>query len=179
MDGGYTIANGTDSRHDIVPDSFRYAWDFLPLLRMEWRSVEVRIGMEFFTALLAPAKWSMNDASPFEKSRVLDVAPVEHHLSSALARLVKEFPQFKDAEILESWGGVIDAMPDTVPVISETDIPGFIIATGFSGHGFGIGPGAGELIARMAVGDAPIVDPRPFRLSRYSDGSDPRPTTGP
>ncbi|MGH7065576.1 MAG: NAD(P)/FAD-dependent oxidoreductase, partial [Stellaceae bacterium] len=86
------------------------------------------------------------------------------------------FPIFRDRKVAESWGGLIDVMPDAIPVISPVDgLPGFFIATGFSGHGFGIGPGAGRLIAAMATGDPPPVDPTPFRLSRFTDGSNPRP----
>ena len=47
-------------------------------------------------------------------------------------------------------------------------LPGFFIATGFSGHGFGIGPGAGRLMADLVTGAAPIVDPAPFRFSRFA-----------
>ena len=55
---------------------------------------------------------------------------------------------------------MIDVMPDAIPVISAVDaVPGFFIATGFSGHGFGIGPGAGRLVADMVTG-AP-TDRRP------------------
>ena len=49
--------------------------------------------------------------------------------------------------------------------------PGLTIATGFSGHGFGIDPAAGRLAADIATGAHPIVDPTPFRFSRFSDGS--------
>jgi glycine/D-amino acid oxidase-like deaminating enzyme len=45
-------------------------------------------------------------------------------------------------------------------------MPGLILAAGFSGHGFGIGPGAGHLIADLATGAAPIVDPAPYRPER-------------
>jgi glycine/D-amino acid oxidase-like deaminating enzyme len=69
--------------------------------------------------------------------------------------------------------------PDAVPVISPVDaVPGFYIATGFSGHGFGIGPGAGRLVADLVTGRAPIVDPTPFKFSRYTDGTNPRPFDG-
>jgi glycine/D-amino acid oxidase-like deaminating enzyme len=52
-------------------------------------------------------------------------------------------------------------------VISPIEtLPGFYLASGFSGHGFGIGPAAGRLIADMVAGDSPIVDPRPFRFGR-------------
>jgi glycine/D-amino acid oxidase-like deaminating enzyme len=50
-------------------------------------------------------------------------------------------------------------------------LPGCFIATGFSGHGFGIGPGAGRLVAELVSGDQPVVDPAPYRLSRFFDGS--------
>ena len=74
---------------------------------------------------------------------------------------------------------MIDVTPDAVPVISAVDaLPGLVVATGFSGHGFGIGPAAGRLAADLATGAAPVVDPRDFRLSRFSDGSNPRPIAG-
>jgi glycine/D-amino acid oxidase-like deaminating enzyme len=57
-----------------------------------------------------------------------------------------------------------------VPVIGEvSSIPGFFLATGFSGHGFCIGPGAGRLAADLVAGDTPVVDPAPFRFSRFSE----------
>jgi glycine/D-amino acid oxidase-like deaminating enzyme len=67
-------------------------------------------------------------------------------------------------------------MPDAIPVISRVEtLPGLLVATGFSGHGFGIGPGAGRLVADMVAGDPTLVDPSPFRLSRFTDGSKPQP----
>lgn len=67
---------------------------------------------------------------------------------------------------------MIDTMPDVVPVIGRVDtVPGLVLATGFSGHGFGIGPGAGRVVASLVAGDAPGHDLRRFRLSRFSDGS--------
>ncbi|MED5517796.1 MAG: FAD-binding oxidoreductase, partial [Pseudomonadota bacterium] len=62
----------------------------------------------------------------------------------------------------------IDVTPDAVPVIGPApDVPGFYVASGFSGHGFGIGPGAGRLVADLVAGDHPIVDPTPFRFERF------------
>ena len=59
-----------------------------------------------------------------------------------------------------------------VPVIAPVQkLPGLIVATGFSGHGFGIGPGAGQLAADLATGTTPLVDPGPFRFERFSDGT--------
>jgi glycine/D-amino acid oxidase-like deaminating enzyme len=74
---------------------------------------------------------------------------------------------------------MIDVTPDAVPVISPVAaLPGFFVATGFSGHGFGIGPAAGRLAADLVTGDPPLVDPAPFRFERYRDGSRPQPMAG-
>ena len=78
----------------------------------------------------------------------------------------------KDIEIVESWAGMIEMTPDVVPVICPVDsLPGFFIATGLSGHGFGIGPGAGKTAASMLTGKDSGIDITPFRLSRFYDGS--------
>lgn len=52
------------------------------------------------------------------------------------------------------------------------------IATGFSGHGFGLGTGAGLLAADLITGQSPCVDSTPFRLHRFSDGSEIMPMSG-
>ncbi len=71
--------------------------------------------------------------------------------------------------VAESWAGLIDVTPDAVPVISPVAaLPGLVLASGFSGHGFGLGPGAGRLAAELATGAPPVVDPTPFRLSRFA-----------
>ena len=70
-------------------------------------------------------------------------------------------------QIVDRWAGLIDVTPDAVPVISAMPaVPGFFIASGFSGHGFGIGPGAGHLMADLVTGMRPIVDPRPYLYQR-------------
>lgn len=74
---------------------------------------------------------------------------------------------------------MIDATPDLVPVISEiAAVPGLILSSGYSGHGFGIGPGAGKLTAQIAAGVTPVVDPTPFSFSRFADGGRIQPLAG-
>ncbi|MBF2713772.1 NAD(P)/FAD-dependent oxidoreductase [Agrobacterium vitis] len=171
-DGGYTIANGFQNIVDIVPASFRYARNFLPALRHEWRSLDLRLTGRFFDEWRIPRRWSLDEASPFEYNRVLDPVPSKAMTDGALAQLKKAFPIFEKAEISQRWAGMIDVTPDAIPVIDAIDaIPGFHIATGFSGHGFGIGPAAGRLMADIVTGRNPIVDRKDFRFSRFSDGS--------
>ncbi|MEZ2126455.1 MULTISPECIES: NAD(P)/FAD-dependent oxidoreductase [unclassified Sinorhizobium] len=172
QDGGYTIASGYDNIVDIVPASFRYGRQFLPAFRSEWRSLRFRLGARFIDEARIPRQWSMDEASPFEYNRILDPVPSKDFSNRAFAELRKAFPAFEQARIAQRWAGYIDVTPDAIPVISEVEsTPGFFIATGFSGHGFGIGPAAGRLMADLVTGRMPVVDPTAFRLSRFSDGS--------
>lgn len=172
QDGGYTIADGFRNVVDIVPDSFRFMRDFLPALRAEHKSLMLRLGGRFLDEARIPNRWSLDEASPFEYCRVLDPKPAFALQDRALAALRRAFPVFDKAKVAQRWAGAIDVTPDAIPVISGVDgIPGFHIATGFSGHGFGIGPAAGMLMADLVTGRTPSVDPTPFRFSRFSDGS--------
>jgi glycine/D-amino acid oxidase-like deaminating enzyme len=97
-------------------------------------------------------------------------------LGRALNELRATFPELAEVKIQGSWGGVIDSMPDAVPVISPVAaLPGFFLSTGFSGHGFGVGPAAGLAAADMITGSATAVDLKPFRYSRLFDGTRLRP----
>ncbi len=172
LDGGYTVADGMQNIVDIVPASFRYAKKFMPAYKYEWRSLKFRLGGRYFDDLRVPRRWALDEPSPFEYNRVLDPVPSKAMINGAFSRLSKAIPVFAKAEIAQTWGGMIDVTPDAVPVIDAIDaIPGFHVATGFSGHGFGIGPAAGRLMADIVTGRPPIVDPGAFRFKRFSDGS--------
>jgi len=178
LDGGYTVSHGSVIA-DIVPDSLRYFSAFLPVLRMERKGIELRFGKPFFHAWRQSRPWRLDAPSPFEAERMLDPGPEADDLVKARANLERTFPVFRGVPTAASWGGLIDATPDLLPVISAVDaIPGFFVSTGYSGHGFGIGLGAGRLTADLVAGGKPVVDPAPFRFARFSDGSVVRPQAG-
>jgi glycine/D-amino acid oxidase-like deaminating enzyme len=178
-DGGYTIAHRHLSVADIVPDSFRLFFAFLPALRVDRQGLRLRLGGRFLDEARLKRRWALDERSPFEEVRVLDPKPVTDILDEAAASLREYFPVFRGMTVAARWAGAIDATPDAVPVMSPVDaIPGLVLATGFSGHGFGISLGAGRLVADLVTGSAPCVDPKPFRLGRFFDGSRPKPTTG-
>jgi glycine/D-amino acid oxidase-like deaminating enzyme len=179
LDGGYTIAGGFNTVHEIVPDSFHFFRDFLPALQVEWKTLKLRVGERFAAEWKTPTRWALDAPSPFEKTRMLDPEPMEDLNTEAKEQLVRAFPAFAKMEIAQQWAGLIDVTPDAVPVISPIEtVPGFFVACGFSGHGFGIGPGAGRLVADLVTGEAPVVDPAPFRFTRFTDGTRPRPQAG-
>jgi glycine/D-amino acid oxidase-like deaminating enzyme len=176
MDGGYTVATLGVRTIDLVPDNFRLFRDYLPATRLHWQKLRFRLGPRFAEEWRMPRQWDLDAPTPFEAVRVLDPEPDPYVLDRAIGSISEAFPAFRGIRIEQKWGGMIDVMPDAVPVISAVDaVPGMFIATGFSGHGFGIGPGAGKLVADMVTGAPTIVDPTPFRLSRFTDGSNPRP----
>lgn len=172
LDGGFTVASSATSLVDIVPDSFRFFRDFMPAFRLERKSLKLRFGRPFFDELVTHRHRAFDEKSIYETIRVLDPTPDLDLLASVEAHLKAGIPAFRDVPILQTWGGMIDTMPDVIPVISKVAaLPGLVIGTGFSGHGFGIGPGAGRLLSEIATDSTPCVDPAPFRFSRFSDGS--------
>lgn len=175
-DGGYTIAHGAILDHGITPSTLRYAFKFLPALKKEFKVLRLRFGKDFFDELAMPSHWSLDERTPFEKLRVLNPAPSKRVLQKIRKNLDALLPQMANVDIVEAWAGMVETSPDVVPIIGEVgEVGGFYIATGFSGHGFGIGPGAGKALAAMLTGADNTIDLAPFRLSRFFDGSPIRP----
>jgi glycine/D-amino acid oxidase-like deaminating enzyme len=177
LDGGYTVGNWSRNNVDIVPDSARFFGDFLPMWWMHRKETKLRFGRPWFRESMVPTHWKPDQETPFEQVRILDPVPSEAILKEAKQRLTEAFPVMHDMQVTTTWGGAVDVTPDGIPVISAVDsIPGFFIATGFTGHGFGISPGAGRLIAQLVTGQTPVVDPAPFRYSRFAEHPRSRPS---
>lgn len=173
-DGGYTVALCDYHEHFLGPDSVRYLRPFIPSLRASWAHTTLRMAAPtgYPDAWLTSRRWSQEDASPFEATRVLDPPPCKRAVTRIKRRLQERLPALQGVPITDAWAGMVDATPDMVPVLDRTPSPeGLWIATGFSGHGFGIGPGAGRVMADLVLGRPPGHDLRRFRFSRFSDGS--------
>jgi glycine/D-amino acid oxidase-like deaminating enzyme len=170
QDGGYTVASGM-AEHIIGADSFRYLFKFMSSIGSA-SDVSLRIARDATQQSVPKRKWSADDASPFESNRVLDPEPSAVSLRKIRRNLDKRLPELAGVEFAESWAGMIDITPDVVPVMDQiSSCPGLFLATGFSGHGFGIGPGAGRVMANLVTGDEVKFDLKRFRFSRFSDGS--------
>jgi len=117
-------------------------------------------------------RWSGDEVSPFEKMRVLNPPPSEEVRRRLQQRLPQRAPWLVNAGIAELWAGMIDVSPDAVPYICEAPSPrGLFLGTGLSGHGFGIGPGVGRILADLIQGRSPGHDLTRLRFNRFSDGS--------
>jgi glycine/D-amino acid oxidase-like deaminating enzyme len=171
QDGGYTIARSGSVTFDLTPAALRHFRAFLPALKEKWGEIKLRAGRAFVDELTTSASWKADRPTPFERTRVLDPAPDEGLLDKVMQDAADLFPQLEGARPIERWAGMIDVTPDEIPVLGPVaGLPGLFVATGFSGHGFGIGPAAGYVMAQLAVGERPIVDLHPFRFSRFAEG---------
>ena len=83
---------------------------------------------------------------------------------------VRRYPALAKASIRRAWAGLYEVTPDANPILGEArQLPGFFLATGFSGHGFMHGPIVGELIADLILRRKPQVDISGFSLDRFSE----------
>jgi glycine/D-amino acid oxidase-like deaminating enzyme len=163
QDGGYSIAVRDSNVVPITIDNFKLLFDFLPSLMRDWRELQLRFGADFFKNLKIPRHWRMDDITPFERTRINNDAPYARLAEQALKNLTAAYPAFSTAKITRSWSGVIDVTPNELPVISPAPMPGLFIASGFSGHGFGVGPAAGRLAAELIMGTPTSVEASAFR----------------
>ena len=168
LDGGYNVAISGRWTVDIMPDTLRWAVRFWPAFMQQRRNMRLRAWPgRFLDGLRQGRPLPLDQASPFETVREWDPTPDPRVVRDGLARMKAAFPALGDVDVAGSWAGMIDVTPDAVPVISPvTAIPGLYAATGFSGHGFALGPAAGQLVADLVTGATPLVDPTPFRLDR-------------
>lgn len=175
QDGGLTLTPG--GLHDfwVGPDAFRHFRAFLPVLRRDWRTTRFHPAAPrgYPDAWGTPRRWVADAASPFERMRILDPSPNMAFIERVRDQFAAAFPQVGRPGVASAWAGMIDTMPDVVPVIGHVAaLPGLTIATGLSGHGFGIGPGVGRVTADLVMGRDPGHDLSRFRPSRFTDGSE-------
>lgn len=87
------------------------------------------------------------------------------------AQVAERFPSFESAGLASSWTGVYDVTPDWNPVLGRLpDVPGLIVAYGFSGHGFKLSPAVGRVLAQEALGLPTDVALAPYALERFRAG---------
>lgn len=166
-DGGYTLAISGRARVDPTPQQLRFSREFVPMFLKRRKSLTLG-GLEGWKAGHETlAKWRVDAPTPMERNRILDPHVDQGQIDETFRRAKALLPELQHTSIASAWAGYIDSTPDGVPAIGEvSDIPGFVLAAGFSGHGFGIGPGAGHLVADIITGSKPIVDPVPYRPDR-------------
>lgn len=82
-------------------------------------------------------------------------------------------PALRGTTLLRAWGGTVELTPDEIPIIGWAEgVKGFLIAAGFSAHGFALGPITGKLVCDLVMGRRPSLSLDAFRPSRFPPGLD-------
>ncbi|MGX1789907.1 NAD(P)/FAD-dependent oxidoreductase [Bosea sp. NPDC055332] len=168
-DGSCIIAADSTSDIDLSLDSFRAARFFLPGLLRHGSGFSLRLGRPFVDDLHQRFFIPGHERAVARHPRI----PANRKLAARTGAAIRNlFAGAAGIEIVKSWAGRIDVLPDALPVLdAPAEIGGLVVATGFSGHGFGLAPAVGRHIARLARGETPATILAPLRLDRFARGT--------
>jgi glycine/D-amino acid oxidase-like deaminating enzyme len=171
-DGSFNIAAGGALDHDVTLDSLHQLRFFLPNFWKNKSMFKFHVGRPLLRSLAALAPGSPARRRPLVWDRGIDAPPNPAKVRTSLAELQRVLPALPPLGIAKSWAGVIDAAPDMAPVLGPvSELGGFLFATGFSGHGFAMGPIAGRLMSELILDGKPSLDISGFRFSRFAEGA--------
>jgi glycine/D-amino acid oxidase-like deaminating enzyme len=171
-DGAFTIAAGDALDHDVTLESLHQLRFFLPNYWKNRTLFRFHVGRPLLASLAAALPGSAARRHPLVWDRALKPQPNPAKVRRSLRELQRVLPSLPPPGIAKSWAGYIDAAPDLVPVLGEVpQLPGFVLATGFSGHGFALGPVAGRLVSELILDGKPSLDLTGFRFSRFAEGA--------
>ncbi|REC94995.1 NAD(P)/FAD-dependent oxidoreductase [Kushneria indalinina] len=167
-DGGFIITQRGALDAPLTLDHMLIGTKYLKALRGQRGVLRVKLNRHFVSDMALSRRWKADGTSPFERVRTMD-PPVNDSLNNeAMGNLRAAWPAFEQATVADTWAGMIDITPDSNPVIGPIPgIPGLTVASGFSGHGFGTSPAAGQLAADLVTGVEPLIDPAPYRFDRF------------
>ena len=138
-----------------IPEDFPFTIDFAQSLYFHREGRGILTGMS-------------NPSQPPGFDETVDEDWEAIHLDAAVARL----PLLEQAGLLAHWAGLYEVSPDAHPIISDVpELAGYVVVTGFSGHGFMHGPIAGLLTAEIILdGAAHTLDISALDYRRFDQG---------
>ena len=164
------IAAESTSDIDVTLDVFRYAGFFMPGLFANKRAFDLSLGGALVGDVYGRIAWSKHER--MVEPRAPLIRPNRRRVRKVTTRVEEVFQAVDGIKVRKSWAGNIDVLPDAIPVIDGlTGIVGLIVATGFSGHGFALGPAVGKVVAGIASGRSGDIDLARFQLDRFARGT--------
>ncbi len=137
-----------------VPEDFPFVIDFAKSLYFHREGEGLLVGMS-----------NQNEKPGFDQNVDDDFEIV--NLEAAIERM----PLMEKASRASHWAGLYEVTPDAHPIYGKTDVNGFFLCTGFSGHGFMHGPISGKLMTEFILdGKFSSVDVSMLDLKRFEEG---------
>ena len=88
-----------------------------------------------------------------------------------LEAAIERMPLLERASRASHWAGLYEITPDAHPIFGGSNIKGFTICAGFSGHGFMHGPVAGKLMSEYILdGTFSTLNVSMLDLARFQEG---------
>jgi len=139
-----------------LPERLPMVIDFYPHFYFRREGPGILFGM---TDLAEPPSFNTN----------MDWTFLEKVVEQALRRV----PPLARASVRRGWAGLYDTTPDSNPILGRVPgLEGFVVAAGFSGHGFMLSPAVGECLAELIVtGESKAVDLTPLSINRFLSGA--------
>ena len=83
--------------------------------------------------------------------------------------IARRAPAISEVGLAAGWAGLYEMTPDHNGLVGEAEgVSRFLYATGFSGHGFLMGPAIGEVMRDLYLGRTPVVDVSTLTASRFA-----------
>lgn len=106
-----------------------------------------------------------------KKAWLLDGEVRYDDVERSLGTMAEYFPS-REWRAVMAWAGMIDGTPDALPILDTVGPSNsVVVATGMSGHGFGIAPAIGRIVADLVTTGSTHHDLQPFRLRRFVEGA--------
>ncbi len=107
------------------------------------------------------------DVSPANVTQE-NMQPTVAMATETLGRAIEILPGLAPVPVSQVWGGMVDLTPDGIPVLDHVaEIEGLIVAAGFSGYGFCLGPVSGEIVRDLVLGQESHYPIDPFQWGRF------------
>lgn len=137
-----------------VPEDFPFVIDFAQSLYFHREGEGLLIGMS-----------NQNEKPGFDQS-----VDEEFELAN-LEAAIERMPLVENAGRASHWAGLYEVTPDAHPIYGKTSVDGFLVCTGFSGHGFMHGPVSGKLMSELILdGTFSTLDVSMLDLARFEEG---------
>ena len=107
-----------------------------------------------------------------EEAPTFDVSVDWEFFDKVMEVAIHRFPPVADTAIKNAWAGSYETSPDAHPILGRVSgLSDFILANGFSGHGFQHAPAVGQLIAEEILdGKAHTLDISALSIDRFRKG---------
>jgi sarcosine oxidase subunit beta len=168
--GPYAAVVGAMAGVDVPVRPFRrhlFLTETFSLRRSPPMTVDMRTSFYFHPEGDGLLLGMSDPAEPSSFDTSVDWGFLEHLVEHATHRV----PTLERAAIRTGWAGLYEVSPDNQAIVGESELAGFWLCCGFSGHGFMQAPAVGLLLAQEITGAGAEIDLGPFRPDRFARGA--------